>query len=67
MSVVRYTDARPFVLHVNHTGAQLPSCCAHPARSGTARRAVTHSVGDRPIESAATAGLTLRAVPGILI
>ena len=23
MSVIRYTDARPFVLHVNHTGAQL--------------------------------------------
>jgi probable phosphomutase (TIGR03848 family) len=25
MSVIRYTDARPFVLHVNHTGAQLGS------------------------------------------
>lgn len=25
MSVVRYTDLRPFVLHVNHTGAQLAS------------------------------------------
>lgn len=25
MSVIRYTDARPFVLHVNHTGAQLAS------------------------------------------
>ena len=23
MSVIRYTDARPFVLHVNHTGARL--------------------------------------------
>lgn len=23
MSVIRYTDTRPFVLHVNHTGAQL--------------------------------------------
>lgn len=25
MSVIRYTAARPFVLHVNHTGAQLAS------------------------------------------
>ncbi|MEI6251337.1 MAG: histidine phosphatase family protein [Mycobacteriaceae bacterium] len=25
MSVIRYTDVRPFVLHVNHTGAQLAS------------------------------------------
>jgi probable phosphomutase (TIGR03848 family) len=25
MSVIRYTPARPFVLHVNHTGAQLAS------------------------------------------
>ncbi len=25
MSVIRYTDSRPFVLHVNHTGAQLAS------------------------------------------
>jgi broad specificity phosphatase PhoE len=25
MSVVRYTELRPFVLHVNHTGAQLAS------------------------------------------
>jgi probable phosphomutase (TIGR03848 family) len=25
MSVVRYTDARPYVLHVNHTGARLAS------------------------------------------
>ena len=25
MSVIRYTTARPFVLHVNHTGAELAS------------------------------------------
>ena len=25
MSVIRYTPARPFVVHVNHTGAQLAS------------------------------------------
>ncbi len=25
MSVIRYTDARPYVLHVNHTGARLAS------------------------------------------
>ncbi|MGV0798234.1 phosphoglycerate mutase, partial [Mycolicibacterium elephantis] len=25
MSVIRYTAVRPFVIHVNHTGAQLTS------------------------------------------
>ncbi len=30
MSVVRYTDTRPFVLHVNHTGAQLASALRAP-------------------------------------
>ena len=32
MSVVRYTDMRPFVLHVNHTGAQLASALSAPPR-----------------------------------
>lgn len=37
MSVIRYTDARPFVVHVNHTGAQLASALtAAPAASGDA-------------------------------
>lgn len=30
MSVIRYTKLRPFVLHVNHTGAQLASALAAP-------------------------------------
>ena len=30
MSVIRYTSARPFVLHVNHTGAQLASALQAP-------------------------------------
>ena len=30
MSVIRYTTLRPFVLHVNHTGAQLASTLAAP-------------------------------------
>ena len=30
MSVIRYTDARPFVLHVNHTGAQLAAALRTP-------------------------------------
>lgn len=36
MSVIRYTDSRPFVLHVNHTGAQLASALtAAPPETGT--------------------------------
>ncbi|WP_313673568.1 histidine phosphatase family protein [Mycolicibacterium sp.] len=39
MSVIRYTDTRPFVLHVNHTGAQLAavlSAAPRPATEGDA-------------------------------
>jgi len=39
MSVIRYTDTRPFVLHVNHTGAQLAavlSAAPRPASDGDA-------------------------------
>jgi probable phosphomutase (TIGR03848 family) len=39
MSVIRYTDSRPFVLHVNHTGAQLAaalSAAPRPASEGDA-------------------------------
>lgn len=32
MSVVRYTEMRPFVLHVNHTGAQLAAALATAPR-----------------------------------
>ena len=34
MSVIRYTDTRPFVLHVNHTGAQLASALTAAPPSG---------------------------------
>ena len=30
MSVIRYTPVRPFVLHLNHTGAQLASALTAP-------------------------------------
>jgi broad specificity phosphatase PhoE len=30
MSVIRYTPARPFVVHVNHTGAELASALRTP-------------------------------------
>ncbi|KAA1249750.1 phosphoglycerate mutase, partial [Mycobacterium simiae] len=40
-SVIRYTELRPFVLHVNHTGARLSAgLCAAPAptaQSGAAQ------------------------------
>ena len=36
MSVIRYTDARPFVLHVNHTGAQLASALTAAPPTGGA-------------------------------
>lgn len=32
MSVIRYTDARPFVVHINHTGAQLAAALAAAPR-----------------------------------
>jgi probable phosphomutase (TIGR03848 family) len=32
MSVIRYTELRPFVVHVNHTGAQLASALTALAR-----------------------------------
>ena len=32
MSVIRYTSLRPFVVHVNHTGAQLASALSAPPR-----------------------------------
>ncbi|OBI52223.1 phosphoglycerate mutase [Mycobacterium kyorinense] len=35
MSVIRYTPLRPFVLHVNHTGARLTSALAAPPDSET--------------------------------
>jgi probable phosphomutase (TIGR03848 family) len=36
MSVIRYTRVRPFVVHVNHTGAQLAAALmAKPATAGT--------------------------------
>ncbi|HEU4363288.1 MAG TPA: histidine phosphatase family protein [Mycobacterium sp.] len=36
MSVVRYTALRPFVIHVNHTGAGLASALAAPPPTGAA-------------------------------
>jgi hypothetical protein len=37
MSVIRYTTLRPFVMHVNHTGAALTAALtAKPAPSATA-------------------------------
>jgi len=35
MSVIRYTPMRPFVLHLNHTGAQLASALTAPPDGGT--------------------------------
>ena len=38
MSVIRYTAVRPFVMHVNHTGAQLTAgLMAKPAKTGDGR------------------------------
>lgn len=34
MSVIRYTALRPFVVHVNHTGARLAAALKAPASSG---------------------------------
>jgi probable phosphomutase (TIGR03848 family) len=35
MSVIRYTSLRPFVVHVNHTGAELASALSAPPSEGT--------------------------------
>ena len=48
VSVVRYTKLRPFVLHVNHTGAQLTS----------ALTAAPPSAGDTPADEAVVGGST---------
>lgn len=48
VSVVRYTKLRPFVLHVNHTGAQLTS----------ALTAAPPSAGDAPADEAVVGGST---------
>ncbi len=48
MSVIRYTELRPFVVHVNHTGAQLAS----------ALRATTRPAGAAPDTDAAVGGST---------
>jgi hypothetical protein len=45
MSVVRYTKLRPFVLHVNHTGAQLASVLTAPAPAAGADPAGDAVVG----------------------
>lgn len=42
MSVIRYTPVRPFVLHLNHTGAQLASALTAPP----VPRAEDHADGD---------------------
>jgi probable phosphomutase (TIGR03848 family) len=48
ISVIRYTKLRPFVLHVNHTGAGLTSALAAAPPSG----------GDTPAEDAVVGGST---------
>ena len=45
MSVIRYTDARPFVLHVNHTGAQLASALRAGPPSGESSSGADAVVG----------------------
>jgi probable phosphomutase (TIGR03848 family) len=45
MSVIRYTDTRPFVLHVNHTGAQLASALTAAPRSTGSPSATDAVVG----------------------
>ena len=40
MSVIRYTPARPFVVHVNHTGAELASALRTPPPGGEVTDAV---------------------------
>ena len=40
MSVIRYTELRPFVVHVNHTGAQLASALRATTRPADAGDAV---------------------------
>jgi probable phosphomutase (TIGR03848 family) len=48
ISVIRYTRLRPFVLHVNHTGARLTSALAAPAASD----------GETPPDDAVVGGST---------
>lgn len=45
MSVIRYTELRPFVVHVNHTGAQLAGALKLTTRSAEAAPASDAVVG----------------------
>jgi probable phosphomutase (TIGR03848 family) len=57
MSVIRYTPLRPFVIHVNHTGAQLASALTpKPAPAGT--DSGDSPTGDVPADDAVVGGST---------
>jgi broad specificity phosphatase PhoE len=45
MSVVRYTPVRPFVIHVNHTGARLAAALTAPPPAGDSARPSDAVVG----------------------
>lgn len=45
MSVIRYTELRPFVVHVNHTGAQLAGALKPATRPAEAAPATDAVVG----------------------
>jgi probable phosphomutase (TIGR03848 family) len=52
VSVVRYTPLRPFVLHVNHTGARLSSALrAAPPKAQPNAEPKTESNGEQPAQS----------------
>jgi probable phosphomutase (TIGR03848 family) len=57
MSVIRYTALRPFVMHVNHTGAQLTSALiAKPAQTDDGQAGTKD--GEVPPEDAVVGGST---------
>lgn len=60
MSVIRYTSARPFVLHVNHTGAQLASALKAPSSGaeGSATSVASGSAGSGGAGDAVVGGST---------
>ena len=54
VSVIRYTELRPFVLHVNHTGARLSAALrAGPPAKDEAKPEIDPKSDGEPQESAA--------------
>ncbi len=58
MSVIRYTPLRPFVMHVNHTGAKLGSALTAPPPATDEKKSAEESGDAAPAGDAVPGGST---------